>query len=545
MKKVCLVMIGAICIPTISGCAINPQTGQLEIQPEIAQNVKNEFNSVFNNQDPCSNNDRNIGIVAGAVAGALLGHTLKDNKTGTLVGAALGAGLGGLIGHSMDTRRCNLYRIAQTNGLNLASANITQQKLDQGVAGKQGTSSIGLDVQIQDQGKDGEEFEPGTAILTPQARNTFIQIAQQYTPQAVAANSGSTATPEMLAQAQKRKILIVGHADETNDPDASANLSDERAKTVAEVFASQGVPAANIYWQGAGDTLPIASNATGQGKAENRRVQIVDVPSDADLRRYLQLRSANPKDFSTGNSNPVPAEAMPQKTTNHASPSQAQSRAAEQSRELPHKRELSRQRELTRRHELPSADKQGRFSYNFGGGPAPSDESINLGTSVSHSMFSFIRNAHAAEPVIIGSCLADKQHLASPVRNLATGKDFSPDDALPGFYGAPWIGMVNGNLIAVLHPYVSKDAGDPVPSPKIEIYRNYVRLHEKNPSFARFVPVNVYRGSNVTVYRMFVGGAMQCMDLVTPVKQAVGNGNIYYPFHGVSYLASSRFNLRQ
>jgi hypothetical protein len=58
------------------------------------------------------------------------------------------------------------------------------------------------------------------------------------------------------------------------------------------------------------------------------------------------------------------------------------------------------------------------------------------------------------------------------------------------------------------------------------------------------VPVNVYRGSDATLYRVFVGGPMQCMDLVVPLSQPRATGIVYYTNRSVDYTASGNFALR-
>jgi len=205
-----------------SGCAINPQTGQ----PELASSVKTQFNSTFNSDDPCSNNDRNIGLVVGAVAGGVIGY-LNHGAKGAAIGAVAGAGGGLLIGHLMDSRRCSLYKIAQANQLKLASATITPAKL--GLQDKDANGAIGLDVQLQNQ---SDEFEPGSSTVTPAARAYLAQIAKLYTPQAVAAGLPANATQQDRGQAAQRRLLIVGHTDAQDAASGTdlARLSQERAK---------------------------------------------------------------------------------------------------------------------------------------------------------------------------------------------------------------------------------------------------------------------------------------------------------------------------
>ena len=535
---------------TLGGCATNPQTGNLEISPSIQNgiaSVKNKVVDIYDSPDPCANNDRNIGVTVGALAGAILGHEMKNDKSGTLVGALLGAGVGGLIGHNMDTRRCALYKIATANDLKLASATITDSKL--GVTNAASNTAVGLDVMVQNK---TDEFDPGSAIITPQARVYLSQIANQYSPRALIASLGPNPTPEAIEQMQERKVLIVAHAAETEDPTRAARLSQERALAVAQVFEESGVPAKNIYYQGAGDTLPIASNIDDAGRAENRRVQIVDVPTEVDLARYLQHRAPNPVYFSEATTQPASPQAAGQSTLDSGfkqQTSQAQSSESEKQRPLVSEQKapvVSRHRETvaSRLHKAPQIRPSyvPISGYNFGGQPVPtSGERIYLGAAAPHSNFNIIAPAQADTPIFIQSCLNQKPLVSTVVRNLATGDELAPRNFVHGFFGTVWIGNANGNLLAITDATIPLDAGAPVPSPKVLIYKNYRGDRKQRPSFEARAPVNVYRGADRMVYRIFVKGPAQCIDLVVPTSKFTGGANLYYAQAGSEYLAKPTF----
>jgi outer membrane protein OmpA-like peptidoglycan-associated protein len=553
-----------------AGCAVNPQTGQ----PEITPAVKTQFNSTFNSDDPCSNNDRNIGAVAGAVAGGLIGY-LSHGAKGAVIGAVAGAGGGLLIGHLMDARRCSLYKVAQANQLNLASATITPAKL--GMQGNDANSTIGLDVELQNK---SDEFEVGSSTLTPAARGYLTQIAQLYSPQTVAASLPASASPLDRAQAAQHSLLIVGHTDAQDAASGAdlARLSQERAKAVAEVFAQSGVPASRIYYQGAGDALPLASNATPEGREANNRVQIVDVPNQSDLQLYLQRRAANPANFSTGPEPASPgfnqassappsidtptvvatgtADSTPSRPQELAhSPDTAQASAPAIPPPAQHSRATASTKPATPTaasapvvvaRDAGAARSGTAGGYDFGGSPIhPPGEPINLGTPVDHSMFSFIQAAHADTPVIVGSCLSDHPHTTTPVRNLQTAQELPPRDFVHGFYGTVWGTNANGNLVAIKDATIPLDAGAPVPRPTVLIYRNYHGNVHQAPSFRDQVNVNVYRGSQKTIYRVFIDGPARCLDLVVANEQFRGQGNLYYGDNNSAFLATPEFAMQR
>lgn len=76
-------------------------------------------------------------------------------------------------------------------------------------------------------------------------------------------------------RSQRRAVLyLTGHADNTGDPAHNHALSRKRAETMQQFFQAFGLPAARTRIAFEGDTHPIASNQTEQGRAQNRRVEV-------------------------------------------------------------------------------------------------------------------------------------------------------------------------------------------------------------------------------------------------------------------------------
>ena len=74
------------------------------------------------------------------------------------------------------------------------------------------------------------------------------------------------------------QIQIIGHTDNTGSAAYNQDLSQRRAVSVASVLRESGVPSSRIAAFGRGEDQPIASNLTEQGKAQNRRVEIIIRP---------------------------------------------------------------------------------------------------------------------------------------------------------------------------------------------------------------------------------------------------------------------------
>ena len=73
------------------------------------------------------------------------------------------------------------------------------------------------------------------------------------------------------------KVNLDGHTDNYGDVGYNNDLSLRRANTVAAAFAQAGMPRANIHTRGLGQSQPVASNKTQEGRAQNRRVSVIIV----------------------------------------------------------------------------------------------------------------------------------------------------------------------------------------------------------------------------------------------------------------------------
>ncbi|HEX5854658.1 MAG TPA: OmpA family protein, partial [Thermoanaerobaculia bacterium] len=103
----------------------------------------------------------------------------------------------------------------------------------------------------------GISFDPGKATLTPPARITLAKLAG------------------VLLVFPNVNTRIEGYTDSTGKPEANRKLSEARARSVCEFLKQQGVAGSRLAYQGLGHASPVADNATKEGRAKNRRVEIV------------------------------------------------------------------------------------------------------------------------------------------------------------------------------------------------------------------------------------------------------------------------------
>jgi len=95
------------------------------------------------------------------------------------------------------------------------------------------------------------------SIIKPDSKQTISQIVQM-----LKANPGLN-------------ISIEGHTDNMGNPKSNKTLSDERAKAVVSAIVAQGIDAKRLSALGHGQEKPVADNKTEEGRAKNRRVELV------------------------------------------------------------------------------------------------------------------------------------------------------------------------------------------------------------------------------------------------------------------------------
>lgn len=74
------------------------------------------------------------------------------------------------------------------------------------------------------------------------------------------------------------EVEIQGHTDSVGSDKYNLALSERRANSVKAYLVSQGIAESRITTKGFGESQPIADNGTAKGRAENRRVVIIEIP---------------------------------------------------------------------------------------------------------------------------------------------------------------------------------------------------------------------------------------------------------------------------
>lgn len=87
------------------------------------------------------------------------------------------------------------------------------------------------------------------------------------------------------------RLRIVGHTDAAGDPQRNEALSLERANAIKAALVTRGIDAQRLATAGAGEQRPVAGNDTAQGRALNRRVELIRYTDSAEARRMLKAMS--------------------------------------------------------------------------------------------------------------------------------------------------------------------------------------------------------------------------------------------------------------
>ena len=176
-----------------------------------------------------------LGTLTGAAAGYGISKSNANSSRQNNRAAAIGAVLGGASGLYLDQK---------------------EKKLRQQMAG------TGVEVNRNPDGSVGLvmpgniTFDTNKSNIKPNFYSTLNKVAQ------------------ILAEDNKSAILVTGYTDSTGNDSINIPLSQARAQSVANYLSGQGVSSARINAQGYGSANPIASNATADGREQNRRVEI-------------------------------------------------------------------------------------------------------------------------------------------------------------------------------------------------------------------------------------------------------------------------------
>ncbi len=189
-----------------------------------------------------------IGATAGAAVGGVIGNQTGSTVRGAIIGAVVGGAAGAVIGHQMDQQAKELQQ-------NIPGATIT--RVGEGIA-----------VSFP----SGILFPFNSTDILPAGKDNLRQLAAS------------------LDKYPNSDILIVGHTDSVGTDAYNQDLSQRRAQSASAYLQSLGVPSTRLQTAGRGESEPIMSNDTEEGRQRNRRVEIAIYASEA-YRKQVQSQN--------------------------------------------------------------------------------------------------------------------------------------------------------------------------------------------------------------------------------------------------------------
>ncbi|WP_299554653.1 OmpA family protein [uncultured Tateyamaria sp.] len=183
------------------------------------------------------NQKRNTGAAIGAASGAVIG-AVTGNRNTALAGAVVGGLVGGAIGYDLDQQEAELRR-ELASGVTITNT--------------------------------GDRL----IVSFPEA---ILFAVNSFTVRP-GLNSDMAALARSLERYPASTVQVVGHTDSDGDAAFNQQLSERRANAVADVLLNQGVPFNRVQTFGRGESQPIATNLSPEGKQQNRRVEIVILPN--------------------------------------------------------------------------------------------------------------------------------------------------------------------------------------------------------------------------------------------------------------------------
>lgn len=192
-----------------------------------------------------------VGAGAGAVVGGVIGKATGSTARGAIIGAAVGGTAGAIIGRQLDQQAEELER-------ELENARVETVQDEEG-------NTAGIRITFD----SAILFDFDSAALRPAAQRDVGDLAAS------------------LQRHGHIDALVVGHTDSTGPAEYNQRLSERRAESVAMYMAQRGVAPGRMLVSGMGETQPVASNATAEGRQLNRRVEIA-LYANEEYRQQVQ-----------------------------------------------------------------------------------------------------------------------------------------------------------------------------------------------------------------------------------------------------------------
>lgn len=403
-------------------------------------------------------------------------------KTIKLAGTVVGGIAGCAIGSYLDYREQQIEQSAKANGF---EADFERIAIDE----KKGTSFS----------DDADENVIAAQVSLNSDKPLFESSEYRITDPKKLKNLKAFLKKYVEGIGEGSKVYVVGHTDSSGSSAYNQKLSENRAYYIAFLLSEAGMDKSNIYYEGVGESQPVASNATSEGRAKNRRFELLDVihkevPDEAGqlnaapIENVVEVARAK-KQRIENVTNTLPAT----KVRNKPKPQVTAS--------------------LALRGESLGLD--GVLLSSF-------DQTHiveALGEQQSDSSWGFFAKANAnSEAPIVGSCAYTDPVIESRLRdfNGRPVKDKKVGEQLKNLYGNSWYGVAGTTAITLGPIGIDKDTLDPTTTPIFSFFKNY-KGGDVKPNYQYPVSVETYKGDGTVLVRMYAkddNALMKCSDTV-------------------------------
>ena len=184
-----------------------------------------------------------IGAAGGALLGAILGNNVgngQNSELGAVLGTVVGGAAGAVIGNQMDKQAKKIEE-------EIPGADV--KRVDDGIV-------------VTFDENNGVYFDTAKHNINDKSRQTLDKLAA------------------ILKEYPDTNVIVAGHTDNVGKDEYNLGLSQRRAQAVTNYFKSKGLAGSRFTTKWYGERNPVASNETADGRAKNRRVNVVIVPNE-------------------------------------------------------------------------------------------------------------------------------------------------------------------------------------------------------------------------------------------------------------------------
>ena len=195
-----------------------------------------------------------IGAAGGALLGAILGNNIKggSSEMGAVLGTVVGGAAGAIIGDQMDKQA---------------------KKIEEEIPGAE-VKRVEDGIVVTFDENSGVYFDTNKSNVNAASQGTLNKLVN------------------VLKEYPETNVVIIGHTDSTGNDAYNMTLSEKRAKSVTNYFISNGLASGRFTTKWFGEEQPEHDNATPEGRAKNRRVNVVIVPNET-MKAEAQKQAEN------------------------------------------------------------------------------------------------------------------------------------------------------------------------------------------------------------------------------------------------------------